>query len=52
MMKKALVTGGGGYIGNKLCTALCERGYKVTALDVHYLNKEEKEKCNFKMIEV
>lgn len=30
------MTGGGGYVGGKLCTALLERGYAVTAVDVHF----------------
>ena len=41
MAKKALVTGGGGYIGNKLCLALLQRGYQVTSLDLHYQEEGE-----------
>ncbi len=40
-MKKAAVTGGGGYIGGKLCSALLEKGYTVTALDTQFLSGEE-----------
>ena len=35
--KTALVTGGGGFAGGKLCEALHEKGYKVIAVDVHFL---------------
>ena len=28
-------------MGNKLCQALVEKGYYVTALDVHYLENED-----------
>lgn len=51
-MKKlgAVVTGGGGYVGEKLCEALCERGYAVTALDVRYTNADERE--NLRKIKV
>ena len=38
-MKRAVVTGGGGYVGEKLCSALLEKGYAVTALDIHFLNE-------------
>ena len=30
------MTGGGGYVGAKLCSELARRGYVVTALDVHF----------------
>lgn len=42
-MSRAFVTGGGGYVGGKLCTALCERGYAVTAADVQFLDKVEQD---------
>jgi len=32
-MKKILVTGGGGYVGNVLCRDLLSRGYKVRCVD-------------------
>ena len=32
-MKKILITGGAGYIGSMLSTALVSKGYKVTVLD-------------------
>jgi nucleoside-diphosphate-sugar epimerase len=32
-MKKILVTGGGGYVGNVLCRDLLSRGYKVKCVD-------------------
>ena len=38
--KRAFVTGGGGYIGNRLCEALAAREYTVTAFDLRYLTKE------------
>ena len=38
--KRVFVTGGGGYIGNRLCEALEARGYVVTAFDLRYLTKE------------
>lgn len=34
-MKKALVIGGGGFIGTNLVSSLKEQGWHVTALDVH-----------------
>ena len=42
-MKKAVVTGGGGYIGCRLCSALLEKGYTVTALDIQFLAGEERD---------
>ena len=30
------MTGGGGYVGSKLCQQLLERGYVVTSFDLHY----------------
>ena len=50
MSAKALVTGGGGYVGNKLCKALREKGYEVTALDIHFQDRGESE--GIKKIEV
>ena len=38
---RALVTGGGGYLGQKLCEELVRRGYKVTAFDVHFQDESE-----------
>ena len=35
------MTGGGGYVGNELCKALCGRGYEVTAFDVQFLDNGE-----------
>lgn len=40
---RALVTGGGGYVGGRLCTALHDRGYVVTAVDVHFLDEEKQD---------
>ena len=44
-MGVALVTGGGGYVGNKLCLELLKnRGYKqVIAFDVFFTDEEEVE---------
>ena len=39
-MYYALVTGGGGYLGTKLCENLLRLGYRVTAYDVHFVEKE------------
>lgn len=39
-MKKILVTGGAGYIGSMLCTALVNKGYNVTCVDILEFNKE------------
>ena len=38
----ALVTGGGGYVGNRLCHQLVTSGYtEVTAIDVHFIKDEK-----------
>ena len=44
-MSVACVTGGGGFVGGKLCRYLLnEGGYlKVVALDVYFSDEEEKE---------
>lgn len=39
-MKKILVTGGAGYIGSSLVTALINNNYEVTVLDILNYNKE------------
>lgn len=39
-MKKILITGGAGYIGSSLTTALVNKGYDVTVLDTLKYNKE------------
>ena len=36
MKKKAFVTGGGGYVGGKLCQRLSQLGYQVTAFDIRH----------------
>ncbi|XP_019850393.1 PREDICTED: short-chain dehydrogenase/reductase family 42E member 1-like [Amphimedon queenslandica] len=42
----AVVTGGGGYVGSRLCRQLVKEGYdKVTAIDVHFI-EDEKEGAN------
>lgn len=38
--RSAFVTGGGGYVGGKLCEGLAARGYAVTAFDVRYLKRD------------
>lgn len=50
MQGRAFVTGGGGYVGGRLCTALRDRGYVVTAVDVRFLDKEEQD--GIKKVEV
>ena len=35
-MKAAFVTGGGGYLGSKLCRELVRDGYSVTAYDLSF----------------
>ena len=47
-VKRALVTGGGGYIGSRLCTALAEAGYTVTAFDRSYEHAE----CSAKIVRI
>ena len=39
-MTAAFVTGGGGYLGSKLCRELARRGYSVTAFDLNFLEEE------------
>ena len=39
-MKKILVTGGAGYIGSSLVTALVNNNYEVTVIDILNYNKE------------
>ena len=39
-MKKALVTGGAGFLGSHLCRRLLGEGYKVYALDNLYTGSE------------
>ena len=34
------MTGGGGYVGGKLCEALAVRGYAVTSFDLRYLEPD------------
>ena len=38
-MKAAFVTGGGGYVGSRLCRELTGKGCLVTAYDLHFLNE-------------
>lgn len=48
-MKKALVTGGAGFIGHALSSELLKRGYEVDIIDNLYIGPEAKipEGCNF-----
>ena len=39
-VKAAFVTGGGGYVGSKLCCELVRRGYSVTAFDLNFQETE------------
>ena len=41
MARRAFVTGGGGYVGSRLCSQLAERGYTVTAFDLHYPDEDQ-----------
>lgn len=50
--KKALVTGGGGYVGTRLCMALVQKGYEVTALDIHHQQEESSKTCQIKIVKV
>ena len=40
-MKKAIVTGGAGFIGTNLCKKLVELGHEVTSVDNYTTGKEE-----------
>ncbi len=40
-MKKALVTGGAGFVGSHLCQRLLEKGYEVTSLDNYFTGSEK-----------
>jgi UDP-glucose 4-epimerase len=40
-MKRALVTGGAGFIGSNLCSELLAQGWRVTALDNFHLGRRE-----------
>ena len=41
-MKKVLVTGGAGFVGNALTTELLKRGYEVDVIDNLSIGKEAK----------
>ena len=45
MLSTAFVTGGGGYVGSRLCKELLESGYtRVIAFDIHFIDKEQEDK--------
>ena len=46
------MTGGGGYVGSSLCRKLAERGYTVTAFDLHYPEAEEDQTDSIHRIKV
>ena len=39
--KKALVTGGGGFVGSHLCKALLDKGHQVICMDNYYTGSEK-----------
>ena len=39
--KRAFVTGGGGYLGSKLCDELVNNGYTVTSFDLFFANDSD-----------
>ena len=47
MTKKILITGGAGYIGSMLTTALVQLGYQVTVLDVLRYSKNSLDHLHF-----
>lgn len=47
-MKKALITGGAGYIGIELCQQLIEKGYEIVILDPCFFGKEPLKKLEGK----
>ena len=45
MLSTAFVTGGGGYVGSRLCKELLKSDYaRVIAFDVYFTNKEQEDK--------
>ena len=50
--RAAFVTGGGGYLGSKLCRELVIKGYSVTAFDVNFPETEDPEQSGIKNIRV
>ena len=50
--RAAFVTGGGGYLGSKLCRELVRNGYSVTAFDLNFFETEDPEQSGIKNIRV
>ena len=50
--KAAFVTGGGGYLGSKLCRELVRNGYSVTAFDLNFPETEDLGKSGITNIQV
>lgn len=50
--RRAFVTGGGGYVGSSLCRRLVERGYTVSAFDLHYPEPEEEQNDSIHRVKV
>ena len=45
MLSTAFVTGGGGYVGSRLCKELLVSGYdRVIAFDIYFIDKEQEDK--------